>query len=108
MDRKAEEIIKKIAQALVKGYQPEKIILFGSYAYGEPNSQSDIDLLIIKETEQTFFKRLLDVRRLVSEIRRGYPFEPLVFTPEEIEARLKLGDPIFAEIFKKGEVIYAK
>jgi predicted nucleotidyltransferase len=47
----AREIIKDIVQKLITGYKPEKIILFGSPAYGAPREDSDIDLLIIKETD---------------------------------------------------------
>jgi len=51
---KIRAVIQKIVQSLVAGYTPEKIILFGSFAYGQPNADSDIDLLIIKATRQRF------------------------------------------------------
>jgi len=100
--------IQNIVQTLVCQYQPEKIILFGSYAYGQPNGQSDIDLLIVKNTAQPFHKRWAEVCHLVSELRRGIPFSPFVITPGELESRLDLGDPFFQEILEKGEVLYAR
>lgn len=100
--------IHKIVQVLVREYEPKQIILFGSYAYGEPNGQSDIDLLIIKDTDQPFHKRWAEVCRLVSDLRRGIPFSPFVITPEELEKRLAFRDPFFQGILEKGEVLYAR
>lgn len=54
-DNKTRAVIQKIVQRLVAGYAPEKIVLFGSYAYGQPDADSDIDLLIIKATKERFF-----------------------------------------------------
>ncbi|MEW6003543.1 MAG: nucleotidyltransferase domain-containing protein [Nitrospirota bacterium] len=102
------KVIKRLAQVIAQKYRPEKIILFGSYAYGKPNKESDIDLLIVKNTKKTFFKRLYEIRRIASEVRRGFPFEPVVLTPEEINERLKKGDQFFEDILSRGKVIYAK
>jgi len=64
--------------------------------------------LIIKETKKSFFKRLYEVRRIASEDRRGFPFEPVVMTPEEIKERLDIGDQFFEEILSRGKVLYAR
>src|SRR5712692_9184313 len=77
--------IKKIIRRVVEAYQPDKIILFGSYAYGEPSADSDLDLLIIKNTSERFIDRWVNVRRIVSDPQRSIPFEPLVLTPDELE-----------------------
>ena len=108
MNKNVRKIVTKMAELLVKEYEPEKIILFGSYAYGQPDEESDIDLLIVVKTSLPFFKRLAEVRRITSTIRRGYAFEPLVLTPDELEGRLKMGDQFFEEIITKGDVLYAK
>ena len=100
-------VIKRIVERLVAGYAPEKIILFGSYAYGKPHADSDIDLLIIKATRQRFFERLDTVRRVTTGTHPHIPFEPVVLTPEEIEQRLKAGDQFLTEILENGEVLYA-
>jgi predicted nucleotidyltransferase len=103
----AREVIEDILERLLAGYTPQKVILFGSYAYGNPRPGSDIDLLIIKETSERFIDRWVTVRRLLSDPKRLVPLETLVLTPEEIAARLAIGDQFLAEIMNKGEVLYA-
>ena len=100
-------IIKDIIEKLHNGYAPQKVILFGSYAYGKPRPDSDIDLLIIKETDERFIDRWVTVRHLLSDPKRTVPLETLVLTPGEIAARLAIGDQFLAEIMNKGEVLYA-
>ena len=109
MNRNADThaVIKKIVQRLVSGYPPERIILFGSYAYGQPDTDSDIDLLIIKATEERFFDRLHTVRRVTAETHPHIPIEPIVLTPAEVQERLKAGDQFLSEILQRGEVLYA-
>lgn len=99
--------IKDMVQKLVADYTPEKIILFGSYAYGSPHSDSDIDLLIIKNTDARFIDRWTEVRRILSDPHRTIPLETLVFTPQELSRRLQMGDQFVAEIIEKGMVLYA-
>ena len=99
--------IQNIVQVLVREYQPERIILFGSYAYGDPTPDSDIDLLIIKETPERFIDRWVTVRRILSDPKRRVPLETLVLTPQEVSKRLAIGDQFLAEILEKGEVLYA-
>ena len=103
---KTRSVIQKIVQSLVAGYTPERIILFGSYAYGQPDADSDIDLLIIKATQERFFERLNTVRQVATGTHPHVPFEPIVLTPEELEQRLKVGDQFLSEIVQKGEVLY--
>jgi uncharacterized protein len=99
--------LDKIVKQVVTDYQPEKIILFGSYAYGKPRADSDLDLLIIKKTGERFIDRWTNVRKIVSDPERSIPFEPLILTPHEVEERLPRGDQFIEEIIKKGEVLYA-
>jgi len=104
-----DEVIKKIVDILVKEYHPDKIILFGSYAYGKPTEDSDIDLLIIKAIdEKRRIDRIVEVRRLVhNSIKRiGIPFSPIVLTKEELYNRLEIGDDFIEEITNKGKVLY--
>jgi len=99
--------IDKIVRQVVDAYRPEKIILFGSYAYGEPDVDSDLDLLIIKETSQPFIDRLAQVRKILTDPNRSIPLGPIVLTPEELNARLNIGDQFIEEIVTRGEVLYA-
>jgi len=99
-------IIQKIVRCLVKGYQPQRVILFGSLAGGNPDEDSDIDLLIVKDTDETPLARRVRVRKLVSDPNRRVPLSPLVLTPGELAHRLDLGDPFYREIISRGEVLY--
>ena len=103
----AREIIQGMVNTLRKGYAPQRVILFGSHAYGTPRSDSDIDLLIIKETSERFIDRWVTVRRILSDAQRKIPVETLVLTPQEVSKRLAIGDQFIAEIMKEGEVLYA-
>lgn len=99
-------VVRRIAQTLATKYQPERVILFGSRATGTTRRDSDIDLLIIKSTTQPFYRRLAEVRRLVTKARRGYAFEPIVLTPAEVRKRLAIGDQFLKQILDEGQVIY--
>jgi len=98
--------LNKIVRQVVDAYRPEKIILFGSYAYGKPNADSDLDLLIIKETSERFIDRWTNIRKIVSDPKRSIPFEPIVLTPREVDERLAMGDQFIEEIINGGEVVY--
>jgi predicted nucleotidyltransferase len=103
----AQEIIQDILKKLVVSYSPQKVILFGSYAYGNPGPDSDIDLLVIKETRERFIDRWVTVRRLLSDPTRTLPLEVIVLTPVEVSNRLDIGDQFLAEILERGEVLHA-
>lgn len=104
MSKKAiEKKLKKITSKIVEEYQPEKIILFGSYAWGEPTEDSDVDLLIVKENRDRFITEQAKIRKIINgEIAADI----LVYSPEEIEKNLKLGDDFFKEILSRGKYLY--
>jgi len=107
-DRKLRKLILDIVEQIKKDYAPEKIILYGSYAYGKPTSDSDIDLLIVKETDKRRVDRFVEVSRLIYQPGRRVSVSPLVYTPKELEERLSLGDDFVEEVLTKGEVLYAR
>jgi predicted transcriptional regulator of viral defense system/predicted nucleotidyltransferase len=96
-----------IVDKLKRHFSPKKVILYGSYAYGNPEPDSDLDLLIIKETSERFIDRWQAVRRILSDPARTVPIETLILTPGEITDRIARGDQFIAEILKKGRVLYA-
>ncbi len=97
MDQTVQNIINQL-----KAYQPEKIILFGSYAYGVPNENSDVDLVIIKNTSEPFLERQKQARSL---LRTTTPVDIFVFTPSEFE-KAKNNNLLIKEVDKFGNVIY--
>jgi len=94
--------VQRIAEAL----QPEKIILFGSYAYGTPTPDSDVDLLVIMKTTASQVERSLAVARLLRP--RVFPVDILVRTPDEIDRALRSGDFFIQEILSRGRVLYGR
>jgi uncharacterized protein len=94
--------IKKIVQEL----NPEKIVLFGSYAYGTPNPHSDVDLLVIMKTKASPKDRSWAVSRLL--LPRPFPVDILVKTPNEVKERLETGDFFLKEILTRGKVLYER
>jgi predicted nucleotidyltransferase len=100
------DMILEIVSKIKKEYQPNKVILFGSYAYGQPDRDSDIDLLIIKDTPERPIDRQVAVTRIASDSKRLIPLEVIVLTPEEVRERLRIGDQFLREILSKGEVLH--
>lgn len=100
------DTINGMVEKLIHQYSPDKIILFGSFAYGTPQQDSDIDLLVIKQTSGRFLDRWVEVRRILSDPKRVIPIELLVLTPEEVAGRLVIGDQFIKEIILKGQVLY--
>lgn len=103
-----KNFIRKIVKTLKKKYFPEKIILFGSYAYGKTTKDSDIDLLIIKNTKKKRVDRFVEVKRIVYPLKIKTPFSPLVLTSKELKERIKNGDDFLEEVITKGEVLYER
>jgi len=103
--KRVPEEVKKIVEQIVKNYNPEKVILFGSFAYGKPKKDSDVDLLIIKRTRKRFGARLFEVAKF---IKSELGTDILVYTPKEWEEGLKKKYYFFQEINQKGKILYEK
>ena len=106
MPKTYQKEIKKITKQIVENYHPEKIILFGSYAWGKPNENSDVDLFIVKETSKRRTDRHLEVDKILSD--RNIPLDVLVYTPQEIKNRMLLEDFFVKNIIQQGKTIYAR
>jgi uncharacterized protein len=106
-DAHVQAVVQEIVRRLVAEYAPERIILFGSYAYGEPHADSDIDLLVVKDTPARFIDRQVAVLRLTTGMHKHLGLEPIVMTPAEVAQRLRIGDQFVEEMLRKGEVLYA-
>ena len=99
---------------LLKSSDPYKIILFGSYAKGNQDENSDIDLMVILDNNhvsKTYQERLnkkISIRNLVLEINRKIPLDILVYSKEELNIIKKHGNYFIDEIEKTGKIIYEK
>lgn len=100
------ELIAEIVNRIVAEYRPRKVVLFGSQAYGEPREDSDIDLLIIKDTSDSQADRWAAVKRLLRDLTPNVAVTPLVYTQEEVDRRMALKDFFLTEILERGEVLY--
>lgn len=100
------ETLPPAIQRIVQTLDPEQIVLFGSYAYGAPTPDSDVDLLVIMETDATSAERSWAVSRLL--IPRLFPVDILVRTPHEIERALAKGDFFIREIVTRGTLLYER
>ena len=96
-----DEIVGKIANA----FNPEKIIIFGSHAYGRPTEKSDIDILVIMESNKREIERMVAVNKLLREHLKKIDLDILVKTPADVKHRLEIGDPFISEIISKGRVL---
>ncbi|KAA5806901.1 nucleotidyltransferase domain-containing protein [Thermoanaerobacterium thermosaccharolyticum] len=96
--------LNKIVKILIDEYKVEKIILFGSLAKNEINEWSDIDLIVIKDTDKPFYERLEEVIEIV---KPDIGVDIIVYTPEEVE---EMRESLFytEEVLKKGKIIYER
>jgi len=101
-----DPIVNEVIHTIVKGYQPEKVILFGSYARNEQTSDSDLDLLIVKDTDQTFVQRQKTVRSLFD--RQPLAMDILIYTPAEFEKRRNWLNNIINIAVKTGKLVYER
>jgi predicted nucleotidyltransferase len=89
---------------LVERIQPEKVILFGSYANGTPNSDSDVDVLVIMPFEGKAALMATEIMNMVNH--PGYPVDLIVRTPEQISDRLDKDDFFIRDVIERGKVFY--
>lgn len=97
-------VLEEITRKIVHAFQPEQILLFGSYAYGTPTEDSDVDLLVIVESGARPAERSARIARVCRP--RYVALDILVRTPEEVAERLKGFDSFLEEILSRGKVLY--
>jgi predicted nucleotidyltransferase len=96
--------IRFFCDEIAKQFRPKKIILFGSYAYGDPTVDSDVDLLVIMNRTRYRGERM--ALRIRQKIPAGFPLDLLVRTPAFVSRRLAWGDSFTREILTQGKVLY--
>ena len=98
--------LSQIIEKLIKHYDPEKIILYGSYGTKSEMEDSDIDLLIIKDTDKRFVERQIEVEKILAE--REVAIDVIVYTPQEIRYLFSIGSPFIEEVMEKGRLVYMR
>lgn len=97
-------VIRDFARQIAEQFQPEKIILFGSYAYGKPHKDSDVDILVVMPA----YNESNQAVRIKQKTDHHFPLDLVVRTPENLRWRLEEGDWFLREIVSKGDVLYEK
>src|SRR5437588_7500448 len=97
-------VIRRYARAIAEQFHPDKIILFGSYAYGTPHEDSDVDLLVVMPARN----QLDQAFRIRYTLTAPFPMDLIVRTPKEMKWRLEEGESFLTEIVSKGKVLYEK
>ncbi|MFH1777378.1 MAG: nucleotidyltransferase domain-containing protein [Candidatus Omnitrophota bacterium] len=100
----SSKTIEEIKEKIVKAVSPDKIILFGSYAAGNPTADSDVDLAVIWDTDLNPHKRNVFLSRLFP--RRNFSLDIFAFTKKEAEKLKDITGTILYEAFHNGKVIY--
>ena len=98
--------IKRVAERMAIAVNAEQVILFGSYARGDATEKSDVDLLIIAESDLPRFKRSRELYKLL----KPHPFamDIIVYTPQEIENGKKTDVSFVSTVLKEGKTLYVK
>jgi predicted nucleotidyltransferase len=97
-------VIRGFAREVAEKFRPDKIILFGSHAYGTPHADSDVDILVVMPARDEFSQAV----KIRMAVERGFPMDLIVRTPETLRWRLEAGDWFLREIVAKGKVLYDK
>jgi predicted nucleotidyltransferase len=99
----ARKDIRRVCDQIAREFRPRKIILFGSYAYGRPTPDSDVDLLVIMPVKGRPTDQAIAISR---RLEHKFPIDLLVRTPREIRQRLAWNDFFLREVTERGEVMY--
>jgi predicted nucleotidyltransferase len=97
-------LIRRYARAIADEFHPDKIVLFGSYAYGTPHEDSDVDLLVVMAARNQHDQAV----RIRLRLAAPFPLDLIIRTPKEMSWRLEEGESFLTEIVAKGKVLYEK
>jgi predicted nucleotidyltransferase len=97
-------VIRDYARQVAERFQPERIILFGSYAYGQPHADSDVDILVVMPARNEIDQSV----RIEMACEPCFPLDLIVRTPKNMAWRLEEGDSFLREITSRGKILYEK
>ncbi len=98
-----QEAIDDVVRQIVENFQPQKIILFGSYARGKPHPESDVDMLVVMDTP---LKEVEQAIEICQKIQYRFGLDLIVHTPKRLAERLKMGDWFLHDVLEEGKVVY--
>jgi predicted nucleotidyltransferase len=96
-------VIHTLVQRIAEKFHPRQIILFGSYAYGHPRPESDVDLLVVMETPLKESEQALQIRQSVNIL---FSLDLIVYTPDNLARRIAWGDSFLREVTQQGLILY--
>jgi predicted nucleotidyltransferase len=97
--------IREYARAIVRTFNPERVVLFGSYAEGHPTDDSDVDILVVMPHEGRDVEQAFKIR---CALPRKFPLDLVVRTPEVVKHRLRENDTFLTSIWRTGKTLYAR
>ena len=97
------ERILSFSEQIARDFQPERIILFGSYAYGSPGDDSDVDILVVLPFKGKSARKILEI---LNKTDPKIPVDLIVCTPERLKERITNNDWFMREITEKGRLLY--
>ena len=96
--------IRRFARRIAERFGPERILLFGSFAYGRPHEYSDVDLLVVMRASNEIKQAI----RITLAFDREFPLDLIVCKPERLRRQLAEGDSFLSDIIAKEVVVYEK
>ena len=99
-----DALLSEMVSKIVKHFHPDKVILFGSRAWGEPTRESDLDILVVMDVDGSPIRKASEISRIVRP--RFLPMDIIVRTADEIEHRIGIGDTFIKRIMNHGKVLY--
>src|SRR5437868_11310068 len=97
-------LIRQFAREVAERFQPDKIVLFGSYAYGQPHADSDVDILVIMPARNELDQAV----KICLAVDYQFPLDLVVRTPKNLAWRLAEGDSFLREVMDWGKILYEK
>jgi len=96
-------VIRELARQIAEKFKPQKIILFGSYARGNPRPESDVDLLVVMDTPLRETQQSLQIRLA---LKADFGLDLIVHTPKRLAERLAMNDYFLQDVIMEGKVLY--
>jgi predicted nucleotidyltransferase len=100
----ASKTIESIGETIARKFSPERVVLFGSYAYGSPGQDSDIDLFVVMSHEGVAARKAAEIRLALPT---NLPIDVIVRSPRKVKERLRMHDSFISDVMRNGRVLYA-